>query len=105
VQTDYRWLLEVRRLPARLLAEQVCVLLQVSPVDIWLLTREKFLTPLGGGKDASANCTKYYSSAEIEILMQDRRWLCKATAAIQRYHKKRNEKQRDDSTSQEKKAA
>jgi hypothetical protein len=76
-------LLNCRRLPARLDAEQTAVLLgfRLAP-DIQVLMRAKLLKPLG---NPARNGVKHFSSAHVLQLAADGEWLHKATAAIQRF--------------------
>ncbi len=80
----YGDVLNVRRLPARLLAEEAAALLGVKAHDIPILVRLRLLKPLGAGP---RNCVKYFWSKEIEALAQDRAFLDKATRALVRCRK------------------
>jgi len=74
-------LLNCRRLPARLNAEQCAAVIGVQVHDIPTLVRRGLLHPLG---QVTANAVKYFSSAEIQELSKNRRWLDKVTKALRR---------------------
>jgi hypothetical protein len=57
--------------------------------DLPALTRAKLLRPLG---DPAPNGHKYFASAEILALAQDRQWLDKATRVVSRHWQERNRK-------------
>lgn len=74
-------LLDIRRLPARLTAEQAAEILGFKAHDIPLLLRAPLMKPLGGGPK---NSVKYFHADEVEGLARNRQWLDKATRAISR---------------------
>ena len=76
-----RELLNFRRLPARLLAEEVAVLLGFKPHDIPVLVKAGLLKPLAAGP---RNCVKYFPKVGIEERCNDVGWLDKASKAVLR---------------------
>ena len=76
-----RELLHCRRLPARLLAEEVAVLLGFRPHDIPVLIKAGLLKPLAAGP---RNCVKYFPRVVIEERCHDVGWLDKASKAVLR---------------------
>ena len=81
--------LQVRRLPARLTAQQAAVLLGFEPVCIPILTAKKLLRPLGR---PAPNAIRYYASKEVEQLSADANWLGKATQTIAEHWQTRNKR-------------
>ena len=77
----YYGLLNLRRLPARLTAEQTADVLGFKVHDVPVLIRANLLKPLGGGP---RNSVKYFHADEIEGLARDRHWLDKATRRVSR---------------------
>ena len=73
--------LNIRRLPARLNAEQTAQVLGFQPHDVPALVRSGLLKPLGGGP---LNCVKYFAAVEIEELSRNKKWLERATRVISR---------------------
>ena len=80
-------LLNLRRLPARLNAEETAAILGFRPHDIPALVRAHLLRPLASGP---RNCVKYFSAAVIERLGRNERWLDKATKAVLRSRPAKN---------------
>lgn len=76
-----RELLNFRRLPARLLAEEVAILIGFKPHDIPVLVKAGLLKPLAEGP---RNCVKYFPKAVIEERCNDVGWLDKASKAVLR---------------------
>ena len=74
-------LLNLRRLPARLTAEQTTAVLGFKVHDVPVLIRAKLLRPLGGGP---RNSVKYFHADEVEALAKNRHWLDKATQRVSR---------------------
>ena len=86
-------LLNCRRLPCRLNAEEAAVLIGCCPHDIPILTRAGLIKPLGS---PAQNSVKYFSSAELEIKIADGNWSARVTNALYRFWKeKRNERKSD----------
>jgi len=71
----------VRRLPARLIAEDAATLLGFKSHDIPALVRAGILKPLGGGPK---NCVKYFSTRQVELVAGDDRLLEKASKIVLR---------------------
>ena len=80
-------LLNVRRLPARLTAEQAAEVLGFKTHDIPLLVRAGLMKPPGAG---AKDCVKYFHADEVEGLAMDRHWLEKATRTTSRRAKSRS---------------
>jgi len=87
-------LLNCRRLPARLTAEQAAALIGCCPHDIPILTRANLIKPLG---TPAPNAVKYFSSTELEKKLADDKWTARVTNALYRYwqDQKRNRKNND----------
>jgi hypothetical protein len=77
-----------QRLPARLTVEQTAVLLGFLTIDIPVLVRAGLLKCLGR---PAPNAHKYFSAVEIESLARDRDWLDKATRALARHVREKNQ--------------
>ena len=78
--------------PARLLAEQVAVVLNCQPSDVRILVAVKLLKPLG---NPPANSVKFFATLELLELVKDRAWLAKVTNALnQHWHKKNTAKKK-----------
>jgi hypothetical protein len=84
--TPERSILSNVRLPARIDVEQTAFLLGFKKHDIQPLVRARLLEPLGS---PAPNSVKYFSSAEILFLAEDRSWLDKATRAIAQHWQRR----------------
>lgn len=77
------------RLPARLNVEQAGEILGFLPHEITVLMSVGSLKPLG---KPAANGHKFFSMKEILELAQDREWLDKATRAISKHWRERNQR-------------
>ena len=82
-----------RRLPARLNAEQVCLLLAITPAELSVLMRKRFVVPLGD--PPSPNCTKYFASAAILELMSNQRAIDRLSRVLYRERQEKNRLQID----------
>ncbi len=80
-------ILFVPRLPARLDVTQAADLLGFLPHEIVVLLKAGLLKPLG---KPAANGHKFFCTAEISTLAQNREWLDKATRAVARHWRDRN---------------
>ena len=77
--------------PARLTVEQAAWALGCQPHDVPILVASRLLKPLG---NPPPNGVKYFSTAELLELLNDRSWLAKMTNAIaQHWHRKNARKQ------------
>jgi hypothetical protein len=86
---DRREFLSVARaLPGRLDSQETAWLLGFAVHDIPILVRAGLLKPLG---HPPANCTKYFATDELVRLRSDARWLAKASDAILKHWKQKNE--------------
>jgi hypothetical protein len=81
-------MLSVLRLPARLNASQAVELLGFEEHDLPVLMRTKLLKPLG---EPARNGHKFFSAAELQQLRNDHSWLDRATKAVSRYWRGKNE--------------
>jgi hypothetical protein len=75
------------RLPARLDVNQAAEILGFLPHEIPVLMNVGLLRPLGR---PAANGHKFFCTAEILELSQNREWLSKATSAISKRWQERN---------------
>jgi hypothetical protein len=80
-------ILFVPRLPARLDVTQAADVLGFLPHEIVVLLKAGLLKPLG---KPAANGHKFFCTAEISTLAQNREWLDKATRAVARHWRDRN---------------
>jgi hypothetical protein len=90
--------LKMPRLPGRINAEQTAALLGFQIHDIPVLVRAKLIQPLGNPTPAAP---KWFSSAEIEILRQDPKFLATATKTVSSRWQKRNKRVSSQSSTQE----
>lgn len=74
-------LLNARRLPARLTAEDVASLGGFQVHDIPVIVRAHLLEPLGSG---AKNSVKYFASRIVLEKINDPKWLDRATKAVSR---------------------
>lgn len=79
--------LQVERLPARLLVEDVAALLGFQKHDIRVLVSHKLLKPLGNPSPAA---TKHFATVDIQEYAKDTNWLSKATRAVYENWKSNN---------------
>ena len=81
--------LSVRRLPARLTAEQAAQLLGFAAHDIPVLIKARLLKCLG---NPVPNSVKHFARYQLEELGNDVSWLNKATAAVSECWRQQNAK-------------
>lgn len=86
-------MLQLHRLPGRINAQQTAVLLGFQVHDVPVLVAAKLLVPLGG---PSKVAPKWFSSAEVELLRQNTRFLAKATRAVSQRWRNRNARIQSD---------
>ena len=86
-----RFLSVLGRLPARLTAEQVAWVINCQPHDVPVLVVARLLKPLG---NAPPNSVKYFATAELLELMQDRTWLAKMTNVVNQHWRRKNQRKR-----------
>jgi len=72
---QYRFMTILAHPPARLLTEEVALVLNCKPHDIPVLVAAKLLKPLGHPRH---NCAKYFWTVEVLELAKDRNWLSRA---------------------------
>ena len=82
-----RSMLSLPRLPARLDLNQAAEILGFLPHEMRVLLKIGLLKPLG---KPAANGHKFFCTAEISALSQNREWLDKATRAVAKHWKDRN---------------
>jgi hypothetical protein len=75
--------------PARLKVEEAAWYLGFSPHEIPILMAEGLLKPLGR---PPATGTKYFSTAALEELRKDEKWLARASDCIVEYWRVRNDR-------------
>lgn len=81
-------LLHVRRLPSRLNAEGVAVLVGCAVHDIPVVVRTGLLKPLGS---PASNSVKYFASSETEAKISDVKWCARATNCLYNYWRDRRQ--------------
>ncbi len=86
---QHRFLSLLGRLPARLTAEQVAWVINCQPHDVPVLVSARLLKPLG---NPLPNAVKFFATAELIPLMEDRAWLSKATNAVSSHWQKKNQR-------------
>lgn len=86
---QYLFMSLLRQPPARVTAEQAAWMLNCQQHDIPVLVAARLLKPLG---NPQPNSIKFFATAEIVALAQDRHWLGKMTAAISRNWQTRNQR-------------
>ncbi len=82
MKAEHEQFLNLRRIPARLKAEDAALLLGFSPHEIPILVARGLLKPLG---NPPLTGVKYFSSHSLEELRRDEKWLAKASDCIVRY--------------------
>ncbi|MGE4183101.1 MAG: hypothetical protein AB7J34_25055 [Limisphaerales bacterium] len=75
------------RPPVRLTAEQTAWVLNCQPHDIPILVAARLIRPLG---NPPANGIKYFATAEILELAEERNWLARMTNALHEHWQVRN---------------
>lgn len=81
--------LNMIRLPARLNVEQVAAVLGFTVLEIPILMQAKMLKPLG---DPPPNGHKFFAAQEISKLADDPEWLGKASKAVNRHWRAKNQR-------------
>jgi hypothetical protein len=79
--------LNCRRLPARLNASEVAILLGFQEHDVALLVAAKLLVPLG---KPAPNAPKYFAAVDVVACAERREWLSEATKAIAKHWMRKN---------------
>jgi hypothetical protein len=82
-------ILKLAHWPARLTSEEAGWVLGFESHDIPILIRAGLLKPLGS---PAPNAPKYFSAVYVEGLTKDTVWLSKATKAVSKHWKSKNEK-------------
>ena len=83
---QHKFLTLLGQLPARLTAEQAAWVLNCQPHDMPALVNAKLLKPLG---NPPPNGIKFFATADLLELAQDRNWLVRISNAIcQHWHDK-----------------
>ena len=86
-EEQQQFLVRLGRPPARLHAEQAAWVLNCQPHDIPVLVGARLLKPLG---NPPANGVKFFATADVLELTQDRAWLNKVTATIYAHWNRQN---------------
>lgn len=84
---EQREFLNLEKAPARLSVEQTAWRLGFQMHDVPVLVAAGLLHTLG---HPAANAPKYFAGSEVESLHNDRKWLARATDAIQNHWRRRN---------------
>lgn len=84
---QHQFLSLLGRPPARLTVEQTAWVLNCQSHDIPILVAARLLRPLG---NPPANGIKYFSTAEVLELAQDKSWLVKVTNTVCAHWQKKN---------------
>lgn len=82
-----QFLVRLGRPSARLNAEQTAWVLNCQPHDIPVLVAARLLKPLG---NPLASAVKFFATADVLELTQDRAWLNKVTATIYAHWNRQN---------------
>ena len=88
MNSQHEQFLNLKTLPARLKAEEAGWYLGFSQHEIPMLVANGMLKPLGR---PPVNGVKYFSTAALEELRRDAKWLARASDCIVNYWKHRNE--------------
>lgn len=86
-EEQQQFLVRFGRPPARLNAEQTAWALNCQPHDIPVLVGARLLKPLG---NPMASSVKFFATADVLELTQDRAWLNKVTATIYGHWQRQN---------------
>lgn len=86
-EEQQQFLVRLGRPPARLNAEQTAWALNCQPHDIPVLVGARLLKPLG---NPPASGVKFFATADVLELTQDRAWLNKVTATIYAHWSRQN---------------
>jgi hypothetical protein len=97
-----RFLMLMRRLPARLDVEQAAWVLGCQKHDVPALIAARLLKPLG---NPAPNGIKFFATMEILELMEDRTWLAKMTNTITQHWFKKNAQRKSDCVATRRKGA
>ena len=86
-EEQQNFLVRLGQPPARLTAEQTAWVLNCQQHDVPILVASRLLKPLG---NPPANGIKFFATADVLELAQDRAWLTKVTTAIYGHWHKQN---------------
>src|SRR5664279_1275237 len=89
---QHRFLSPLGQLPVRLTAEQAGWVLNCQPHDIPALISARLLKPLG---NPAQNSTKYFATADLLEIVNDRAWLVKVSNIICQHWQKQNARKKD----------
>ncbi len=98
-EEQQQFLVRLGRPPARLNAEQAAWVLNCQPHDIPVLVGARLLKPLG---NPPANGVKFFATADVLELTQDRAWLNKITATLYARWNRQNAARKKSSAAQPK---
>ena len=85
--TQPEQILQIRRLPGRLNAEQAAALIGVPVTAIAQLIGAKLLKPLGS---PAQNSMKVFASVDLEERCRDSKWLDRVTRCLEDHHREKN---------------
>ena len=88
---EKRHFLLCRHLPARLTALETSWYLGFSEQDVSVLVSHGLLKPVG---DPSQSSTKYFALKDLKKSHEDTRWINRATAALNRFWRVKNDKRK-----------
>jgi hypothetical protein len=91
-EEQHQFLRLLGQLPARLTAEQAAWVINCQPSDVPILVAARLLKPLG---NPAANGIKFFATAELLELVQNRAWLVKATNAVNQHWQKNNARKKN----------
>ena len=91
-EDQHRFLTLLGQLPARLTVEQTAWVLNSQPHDIPILVAARLLKPLG---NPPANGIKFFGTADVLELTQDRNWLTKVSNAIYLHWHRQNARKKE----------
>jgi hypothetical protein len=90
-------ILNVRRLPAKIVTKPTAVLLGFQDHDIPVLVAEGLLIPVG---NPTASCIKYFATSDVLTKSADRKWIHRATSCVYRHWRTNNLRRRKNQPSQ-----
>jgi len=88
MSSDQQQFLNLQNYPARMRVEEVAWYLGFATYEITILMAEGLLKPLGR---PPATGVKYFSTAALEEMRRDQKWLARASDCVVQYWKGRNE--------------
>ena len=86
-EEQHQFLRLLGQLPARLTAEQAAWVLNCQTHDVPILVAARLLKPLGNPR---ANGIKFFATAELLEMAEDKAWLVKVTNAVNQHWQRNN---------------